>query len=277
MKCRPLSFWPVALLVLCSLSLSSYPRGQASFELTSREYPPHPWNEYRISDGIARKHGAAGCESFPDTILCSYLKETSKSNDIPALIRVLNLTQYRRPELDESTVIVHVRIGDGLCAQYDYPCRGDRTNVPDCWNNYEDCFFNPESEGKFYALSKKWYIPVLQKLSFSNEARNVVIVGDMRHWTRTLDPRNGNFSVDEAYLLNLAHFWREFFPSVRVQVNNIPDEDFILLCSARVFVQGGGGYSALVADIVRARGGTVINPIDQTMNTKSRFQGLSQG
>jgi hypothetical protein len=261
------SWWKCAL----SLSILYFAGGVSNFRgstghAVARVRPSvTDWNNYRISDGISRGYGAVGCEHFPDSIVCSYENETSKANDIPALLRVLSKPQWHRAELPIGTVVVHVRLGDGLCAQQDKSCRGDREGIPDCWNYDEDCFRNPYSETKQYAYSKKWYIPVLNSLVLlPEEVRRIIIIGDKRHWTRTPDPRNGNFSVDEAYLKNIENFWRTAFREVTTQVGKSPDEDFITMCSARIFVSGGGGYSALVAKIVRARGGTVFRPTNKT-------------
>ena len=82
----------------------------------------------------------------------------------------------------------------------------------------------------------------------------------MFHWTRTPDPRRGNFRVDEKYLDSMAHFFRERGFEVILHEPNLPDSDFMYLCSAHVFVRGGGGYRALVARVVENRGGIVIEP-----------------
>ena len=80
------------------------------------------------------------------------------------------------------------------------------------------------------------------------------------HWTRTKDPRKGNISVDDSYVESLAGFLRTKFQHVIISEPQLPDEDFAMLCAAEVFVQGGGGFSSLVGEVVKRRGGTVIKP-----------------
>ena len=41
-----------------------------------------------------------------------------------------------------------------------------------------------------------------------------------------------------------------------------PDDDFVNMSNAKIFVNSGGGYSKLIGDLVRFRGNEVINPGD---------------
>ena len=47
--------------------------------------------------------------------------------------------------------------------------------------------------------------------------------------------------------------------SVSLRWNQSPDIDFVIMCNARYFVQGSGGFSSVIADTVRLRGGKVFN------------------
>ena len=221
------------------------------------------WNDYRIGDGIALQYEAPGCEKYPNSIVCKYTQETREPNDVSALIRVLG--KYYR-QLGDNLAALHVRLGDGLCAQIDPLCRGDIKTRPDCWNNDRDCWSDTNSMTKQYAYSQRWYESVILDLELAKVSA-VVIIGDKFHWTRTPDPRQGNYSVDEEYLSNLSIFFRSHGFDACVKEAELPDTDFALLCSARVFIQGGGGYSALVAKVVKQRGGTVLKPLDNFPDT----------
>lgn len=220
------------------------------------------WNPYRIGDGIAHYPDSPGCEQFPQSIVCEYHQVTDEPNDVDSLIRVLGSKRWHGYQIDvDQTAFIHVRVGDGLCAENDDDmCRKGRTGVPDCWNHDSDCWFDAGSKTKQYAFSKEWYSKVLEDLDRLTSISVVVILGDKRHWTRSLDPRQGDFTVDEVYLENIASFFRSQHRKTFVMSPGTPDEDFALLCSSRVFVQGGGGYSALVGSVVRVRGGLVLSP-----------------
>ena len=219
------------------------------------------WNAYRIGDGLARYPGAPGCDEFPQSLVCLYLQETRDKNDVTALMRVLDLGHWcRHPCITANLAFVHLRLGDGLCAQYDEPCRGNRTDEPDCWNRERDCWYDPGAETKRYAFSKVWYLTVLEELSLLKDLEGITIVSDKYHWTRTKDPRDGNFSVDDTYLNNVVKFFGARFSNVKLHPQGTPDEDFALLCKSEVFVSGGGGFSSLISEVVRRRGGRVIKP-----------------
>jgi len=190
-----------------------------------------------------------------------YSKETSRPNDLDALTRVLQ--KFSKNVFGDDVAFLHARLGDGLCAQYDPLCRGTRSDTPDCWNNYADCFTNVNSETKQYAYSKNWYEPVIKELITTGVSK-IIIIGDKFHWTRTPDPRHGDFSVDETYLSNVAGFFTNFDFEVCIKDPGLPDDDFALLTSARVFIQGGGGYSGLIAKVVSKRGGVVVKPRNTT-------------
>ena len=217
------------------------------------------WNDYRIGDGVALRPDAPGCDQYPDSIVCAYQKYSSEPNNITALLRVLDAYRTQQSTMSANAIVVHVRLGDGLCAQFDQLCRGDKTHTPNCWEDDSDCWFDPQSSTKQYAFSERWYENVMLDLSTYRGQRAVFILGDKHHWTRTPDPRK-DYSVDDAYLENVKIFFRSLFQCVHILEAGDPDEDFALMCSARTFVQGGGGYSALIAQVIEARGGTVFKP-----------------
>ena len=258
--CRFLLRKLVVPVFVTSVLYSSRRASTAPALHSSAPLQTNQWNDYRIGDGIAMYTGAPGCDRFPNSIVCEYQHETSEPNDITALIRVLQ----KQPLVDELpgevVAFVHVRLGDGLCARHDFPCRGERIDEPDCWNDDRDCWFDKNSITKQYAYSKKWYSTVVEQLSLLHSIKQVVILGDKHHWTRTVDPRDGDYTIDDKYLANMAKYFRRHGFLVQIREPSLPDEDFALLCSAKTFVQGGGGYSALIASVVEVRGGIVIKP-----------------
>ena len=155
-------------------------------------------NNYRLSDGILRQYDAPGCELFPNSLVCMYHHEAndSKHFDIVALLRVIERIEQRTVKtVHEHTAFVHVRLGDGLCAQYDKQCRGERVDVPNCWESDYDCWRDANSVTKQYSYSKQWYVDVLDQLA-NLRVQRIEIIGDMHHWTRTSpDPRKGDFNV----------------------------------------------------------------------------------
>ena len=62
------------------------------------------------------------------------------------------------------------------------------------------------------------------------------------------------------YLRLVAHTLGAANISVSFHVDTPPDEDVALMARARLFVPTGGGFSALLSKLVRARGGAVLHP-----------------
>ena len=220
------------------------------------------WNDYRIGDGIARQYDPPGCELYPGSIVCLYHQATRAANDLNVLEMVLKSVETTAgyEKAPDHAALVHVRLGDGLCGRIDPQCRGTRTDTPSCWERSSDCWYDPNSETKFYAYPRTWYHSVISELKNIQHDDKLIIVADKNHWTRTVDLRKGNFSVDDSYIEDVANFFRFHKFQVHIRQPNLPDQDFVFLCSAKVFVQGGGGFSKLVASIIEARGGTVVKP-----------------
>ena len=245
------------------------------------------WNWYRIGDGIKQMPKTAGCETYPDSILCDYLKQTDKKYNMRVLKNVVEARtrarlQHQENSLDSNpdvarsagiiperdAIVVHLRLGDGLCAQEDphedagHCVRKDlvRDGPRDCWHNAGDCFKEAN-----YAHPQEWYKGVIQALKHQNATapRKLYVVSESAHWTRTrIDPRNGNFSIDDTYRDNFMRYMKQqgFDVYLYQSGEGTPDDDFIFMCMAHTFVQAGGGFSRLVAQIVRARGNEVLVP-----------------
>ena len=169
--------------------------------------------------------------------------------------------EYRVPAADE--IVVHLRLGDGLCAQYDPQCRGNDTSPPNCWENDADCWIDGGGELQ-YTYSKLWYMDLYSVLP---PRQHVIIVSDTEHWTRCADPRRGDRTHDNAYKRSVVHFFKKLGNPVTLRETTTPDEDFIFMCGASTFIASGGGFSELVSAVVRIRGGNVLNPA----KTQPRF------
>lgn len=219
------------------------------------------WNIYRLSDAIGHLPNITGCESYPTSLACDYERETQQPNDLAALTRILKLKKWRRARPRKRVAIFHARLGDGLCAQIDPQCRGNRTDIPDCWNSDADCFQNPASKRKQYALSKLWYVSVMEEIRrLDFDIQTATVIANKRYWSRSTDPRNCDYTVDDAYLKKMSSFLRKYFKRVELREEGRADEDFVFMSSANVFVPSGGGYSALIAQVVIANNGTVVRP-----------------
>ena len=255
--------------------------------MVAAEVAAENWNDYEIGDGVKRIWKYKGsrryevCERWPDSLLCKYYTRTEKANDISVLADVVDQwnntgashgnSVYKNTPSRNITVL-HLRLGDSLCGKYDLGsqwdgtrCKGakvgvDNARIPDCWENETDCYVG--SEGFLYAYPKHYYVQVVADLleSVRNSTR-IVVVGDPSHWTRNKDMRNGDYSVDFAYRDSVISFFRSKGFEVQNHCSSgRPDDDFVYMGSAKNFIQGGGGYSKLVSNVVVANGGQVFIP-----------------
>lgn len=219
------------------------------------------WDGYRISDGIMLHSELDWCDEHPDSIVCKYRLKTNTASNFSVLLSVMDSFDVLDAPEEWNTAVMHVRIGDGLCQRIDPLCRGHRTDTPDCWHRETDCWFDKNIPRR-YAFPKKCYVSIFESLR-KHGIKKVIVVGDPRHWTRTTDMRNGNYNVDETYVGNLASSLQEYGIHATIRQPGTPDEDFLFMCAARVFVQSGGGFSTLIGTIVQIhRGGTTFRPCD---------------
>ena len=80
-----------------------------------------------------------------------------------------------------------------------------------------------------------------------------VLITTVTYHGRTIDRSN------DIYLSNIKNFLKEHGFRVYLRIDcGIPDKDFIFMSNADVFIQSGGGYSRLVAKMVKMNGGTVL-------------------
>lgn len=221
------------------------------------------WNNYRLGDAIRQLWQA--CDEYPDTIACEYQKLTKKAIDIPVLQKVLKAYDDRNSKILQYTsnrTVLHLRLGDGLCVKNDPLCPLDNTKPLDCWHDSRSCFRDPFEENvhscRFYAMPKHCYTGVVKALV---PGQIVTILASIKHFTRPpFDIRNGNYITDLKYRENVATFLRSHGFRVDFRDEGSPDFDFAFLSSAATFVQGGGGWSRLVGEVVLAQGGQVISP-----------------
>lgn len=258
--------------------------------MVAAEVAAENWNDYEIGDGIKRLWKYKGsrryevCERWPDSLLCEYFTRTDQANDISVLADIVDQwnntdashgSSANKNKPSRNITVLHLRLGDGLCGKYDLGsqwdatrCKGakvgvDTARIPNCWENDTDCYVG--REGVFYAYPKHHYVQVAADLleSLGNSTR-IVVVGDPSHWTRNEDMRNGDYSVDFAYRDSVVSFFRSKGFEVQTRCSSgRPDDDFVYMSSAKNFIQGGGGYSKLVSDVVTANGGQVFIPRTQ--------------
>jgi hypothetical protein len=146
------------------------------------------------------------------------------------------------------TVVVHVRLSDVLT----------RDN---CWE-LPPCRYNSEKWG-LYAYPFSWYDTVVQEIRNISTicgdcVFKVVVVGYSYH--NHHNRKNVSVRVRRSieYRTRLVRYFKDHGFDATARPEHLPDDDFLYMSKAKFFVPGGGGFSRMIAEICRSRGGQVF-------------------
>ena len=71
--------------------------------------------------------------------------------------------------------------------------------------------------------------------------------------------QSDGFPRSSAYIRGVRDFFRSRGYSVDLRLGLPADDDVLYVAHARYFLQGGGGFSITLAEVVRAMGGAVLH------------------
>lgn len=201
------------------------------------------WNWYRLGDVVNHYENyevEKCCKDFPGTIACGYVKNTNLASNFQVLHNITKQKQDMQKDLPgDNDIVVHLRVGDGLSG-------------PDCWRIETHCFSHASA---LYALPESYYANLLPKMPAAADGVKVVLVGATGHDTRESGVRP---EWSTRYVAHAVHFFESAGYKVLRRLVHSPDVDFVYMSAASTFVQGGGGYSALVAQMVLLNGKRVL-------------------
>lgn len=187
------------------------------------------WADYRLGDCIKDidiVHGS--CSGPPGSLAMKYYSKKKKKKDL----KVLNKIVPKSP--NEYDIILHLRIGDVI--------ENAPESVHTFWSDYT------KWKGKnIYVFPKQYWIEIINQLP--KKKKIGLIFGG----------HGGiNNMKSNDYVNKVKSLFQDYgYELINVGTDN-PDEDFIKLCNAKIFIQSGGGYSAIAAKIVRMRKNKVL-------------------
>lgn len=238
--------------------------------------------QYRPLTGSLGGLGAYTMEHFPHSIGASYVRAVSKwesSMMTPSSLRqskqlVFTLLEEHRLRFGfkrcaASTLVVHLRLGDVIdypqfygtnkseaadwkgVAWAEGPRDDERTNL-----SVSDFLDNPGVANRMFGGAKIYVLPrsYYRSLRLPAGLSQVVVAGSSRDGLNRLHAHNVK---SLAYAAAVADVFAARGLRTVLRLDGEADEDLAYMSSARHFVQGGGSYSQLVADLVRYKGGTV--------------------
>lgn len=177
---------------------------------------------------------------FPKSVAAKYLSDKTKKADHKTLLKVISGPEYDHYEKpSNTTMVVHLRLGDALVKNKDYMLR---------------------SMGYY-----KKYAKEMKKLKMTEV---VLVTGDHKIEQRAVltKGKSSRFANDFAQAQKMTAqrlkqvekvFKNEGIP-VTTRVNHNADCDFIYMANAPVFVVAGGTYSRLISSLVGMKGGKTL-------------------
>ena len=245
------------VFIICTIRFTFLPFRELHEPLEDKTFNFTNWNDYRLSDAL-KGHNIDACKRWPNSLGCMYQQKIQvKFNAQINFDLLLNLTISKANgfEPDGNKCILHLRIGDGL-------------NGEDCFHDEEQCYRNPLNGFKSYSQSKKYFDNLLLDLIKLSCIDTIVIVAvnhigkfmakarfpglNMIEIRRIFEKWNNQYVQDVK-----EYFLKEGY-RIEVRPKMQPDIDFVYMSHSSVFIQSGGGYSALVAEMVKRRGNAVL-------------------
>jgi hypothetical protein len=185
---------------------------------------------------------------FPDSIASQYLRKTKRLNDMNVLGNIVDgfvTSRKIKPPADD-VMVMHLRVGDVI----------DGTSVP-----LED-FLNRRVNSYFalFQIEPKGFSPVYVRClaSFDRALNKTKELGFHKiSFVYGFHIKNKSIQKSKMYIAHL----KQYAQSQGFEVETITDADadvsFAYACSAKHFIPGGGGFSKLMAKVVRHKGNDV--------------------
>lgn len=203
------------------------------------------WASYRLGDivrGFAVHQARHYHHQFPTSIASEYLRRKNQTMDLPMLCAIAHERALKASKTPSGKdLVVHLRLGD--VAKY---------SGTEMW----ETGVRVGKAMQEYVRPRAYYEHLA--LPSPSAVSTVILVGSDIHRS------HGDFLNQTEQSLNSASYktiLREWFESKGYTVqefrNRLPDEDFVQMATAKMFVFGGGGFSFMAGWCVEKWGGKV--------------------
>ena len=195
--------------------------------------------QYRCGDIIkSNKHrnllGKYHRECYPNSIAVEYMKRTQHEKDYNTLISIINSRTVKRP--GRFTLVVHLRCGDVL-EKSPYSVE-EHLQKNRKYNN-----------GLFYVKTRNYYNRILSIVR-NYDIRNVEIISYYHNSKR--------YPKSIEYITSVRNIFGQKYIT-KIISGREPDFDLSYMSNSKYFVQSGGGFSRIIADLVQINNGIVLN------------------
>lgn len=220
------------------------------------------WAKYRLADFFQFPEGKKRHADFPGTIIHEYYQRTSEPSNHKVLRDVIDEIQSTRGiEIPRSDCcVIHLRTGDVIDnseftvdeflskARYYVYDHEKGAYKKKRWNQYV-------KTSKYYErVSRKLQKLKIGQVSFSyNLDFNPFTTSNSRGYHRSESNEKSMEYVQRIH----DFFVKESFDVLRYERKDV-DYDFIHMCNSSFFVPSGGGFSRLIAQMVKLKGKNVV-------------------
>ena len=228
------------------------------------------WEFYRLGDMVAmwgeRRSGCSQaectsahwantvedfhCSAWPASLACRYCRATNEENNYKALADIIqNVDSANTPEAD--VAVAHLRVGDVLSDNWLGAGGSSVERILDGPPICSGVWTNEDHGGetrRCYIKNLAYYDIQIRKLPPS--VRTVYLVAGSHH--------RGGYQRSSDYIRGVRNFFNSKGFRVHLRLGGSPDEDVVFMSRAKHFIQGGGGFSILLAGVVKEMGGTVL-------------------
>ena len=208
------------------------------------------WRDYRLGDILKgyfnvnlNKKNKKYLENlklyFYDSLGHKYYERTNGERNLNELYDLINQESKKINKEKFVDVCMHVRLGDVIVD-------GNNPNLlPSKYKDKKSFNYPLETYNKiFYELKNKYKI------------KKVTIFGGIH---RKMKKQILNES--KKFIENLKNISKIYNLDVSFRLGNNPDEDFLLMSNAKIFIMAGGGFSKTISNYVSYKRNIVINPI----------------
>tara|TARA_B100000963_G_C22464822_1_gene597409 strand:+ start:112 stop:852 length:741 start_codon:yes stop_codon:yes gene_type:complete len=207
------------------------------------------WINYRLGDIVYLHKGNKFDEevpnylknvhkNYPDSIASEYLlKNKKRERDLDLLFDIISERIEKNNLNKEDKIILHLRIGDIIKNSKNNKIVYDKKYVND-------------NDSRVTKIDKLQYLlPILKE--YNNEID--IYFGSHKNMDKKQNKAN------EKYLNLIKKFFTDNNIKYNIKSSGNPDEDFLNMCCAKLFIKSGGGYSRLISTMVKKRKNKVID------------------
>ena len=198
------------------------------------------WLNYRLGDCIKNYNNLRDktIKNFPNTLGSKFvhkirslnLKNENHQDRLNVLNSIIKKEKLKYIIPTDKDVVLHLRLGD-ILSKY------NSNNFNFTRKNWGTDIIKLES--------------ILQKIKDKHKVNKFYIVYGAHK-------KNINIDLNKKFLEKIKKTCKKYYNKVVLR-NTDPDSDFIFMCSAKIFIKSGGGFSRYISNIVKMNGGEIYD------------------